>query len=73
MKDIDFKNHQKIFDTNVHGPVKHIQSVLPHMIKNKTGHIVGMSSLSAKISTSYRSSYAGTKAALLNILDSLRI
>lgn len=43
------------------------------MIKNKTGHIVGMSSLSAKISTSYRSSYAGTKAALLNILDSLRI
>jgi short-subunit dehydrogenase len=43
------------------------------MIKNKSGHIIGISSLSAKISTSYRSSYAGTKSALLSILDSLRI
>ena len=42
------------------------------MIKNKSGQIVGISSLSGKLSTAYRSSYGGSKHAFIGIMDSLR-
>jgi dehydrogenase/reductase SDR family protein 7B len=67
-----FENHISLFDVNVHGPYNHIQAFVPHMIKHKSGQIVGISSLSGKISTAYRSSYGGSKHALIGILDSLR-
>lgn len=71
-KDYSFSNHLNMFNINVHGPFRHIQCVLDHMIKNKSGHIVGITSLSAKLSTSYRSSYSGSKSAFCGIMDSLR-
>lgn len=61
-----------MFDVNVNGPYKHIQCFLPHMIKNKSGQIVGISSAAGKIAPAYRSSYAGSKHALVGIFDSLR-
>lgn len=61
-----------MFDVNVNGPFRHIQTILPHMIKNKGGQIVGITSIQAKLATAYRSSYAASKHALLGILDSLR-
>ena len=57
---------------NVHGPFKHIQCFLDHMIKNKSGQIVGISSVAGKLATTYRSSYSGSKHALIGIFDSLR-
>ena len=42
------------------------------MIKNKSGQIIGVSSQSGKISTAFRTSYAGSKAAFIGIMDSLR-
>jgi len=42
------------------------------MIQNKAGQIVGISSASGKISPAYRSSYGGSKHALIGIFDSLR-
>ena len=42
------------------------------MIKNKCGHIVGVSSQAGKLATAYRTSYAGSKHAFIGILDSLR-
>jgi short-subunit dehydrogenase len=42
------------------------------MIKNKSGQIVGITSVQGKLATGYRSSYAGSKHALIGILDSLR-
>ena len=67
-----FENHQALFDVNVHGPYRHLQMVVPHMIKNKTGQIVGISSLAGKLATAYRTSYAGSKHAFIGIMDSLR-
>lgn len=67
-----FSNHQALFDVNVHGPYRHLQLVVPHMIKNKGGHIVGISSQAGKLATAYRTSYAGSKHAFIGILDSLR-
>ncbi len=71
-KDYPFENHLAMFDVNVHGPYKHIQCFLPHMIQNKAGQIVGISSASGKLSPAYRSSYGGSKHALIGIFDSLR-
>lgn len=67
-----FNNHLALFNVNVNGPFQHIQALLPHFIKNKSGHIVGITSASGKLATSHRSSYAGSKSALIGILDSLR-
>lgn len=70
--DYSFENHKSLFDVNVHGPYRHLQLVVPHMIKNKCGHIVGVSSQAGKLATAYRTSYAGSKHAFIGILDSLR-
>lgn len=71
-KEYDFSNHLSLFDVNVHGPVRHIQCFLGHMIKNRGGQIVGITSAAGKLATTYRSSYAGSKHALIGIFDSLR-
>lgn len=56
----------------MHGPYNHIKSILPHLIKHKSGQIVGVSSAAGKLSSAYRSSYAGSKHAFIGIMDSLR-
>lgn len=71
-KDYSFENHLNMFDINVHGPFRHIQCLLPHMIKNKGGIIVGVTSVAGKLGPSFRSSYAGSKHAFIGIMDSLR-
>jgi short-subunit dehydrogenase len=67
-----FENHISLFDINVHGPFNHLQAVIPHLIKNKGGQIVGVTSLAGKLATAYRTSYSGSKHAFIGILDSLR-
>ena len=42
------------------------------MIKNKSGQIVAITSAAGKLATTYRSSYSGSKHALIGIFDSLR-
>ncbi len=42
------------------------------MLKNKSGQIIGITSQAGKLSTAYRSSYCGSKAAFIGIMDSLR-
>ena len=49
--DYAFENHQSMFEVNVHGPYRHMQVVIPHMVKNKSGQIVGVSSQAGKIAT----------------------
>lgn len=71
-KDYNFQNHLSMFDVNINGPFLHIQSFLSHMIKNKSGQIVGITSVQGKLATCYRSSYASTKHAFIGLLDSLR-
>lgn len=70
--DYSFENHRSMFEVNVNGPYRHMQVVVPHMVKNKSGQIVGISSQAGKLATAYRTSYAGSKHALIGILDSLR-
>lgn len=49
-----------------------MQAVVPHMVKNRSGQVVGISSLAGKLGVAYRTSYSGSKHALIGVLDSLR-
>lgn len=71
-KDYSFENHLSMFNVNVNGPYKHLQCIIPHFIKNRSGQIVGITSVQGKLATAYRSSYAATKHAFIGVLDSLR-
>lgn len=67
-----FNNHINMFELNVHAPFNHLQIIVPHMLRRRKGHIVGITSLAAKLAKAYRSSYAGSKHAFLGVLDSMR-
>lgn len=67
-----FANHLNMFELNVHAPFNHLQMLVPHMLKRGKGHIVGITSLAAKLAKAYRSSYAASKHAFAGVLDSMR-
>jgi len=68
----DFLVDKKLIDINYLGTVALTKAVLLSMIKNKSGHIVVMSSLTGKFGTPLRSAYSASKHALHGFFDSLR-
>ena len=62
----------KIMLTNYFAQIALAKAVLPFMIKQKSGHIVCVSSVQGKISIPYRSAYAASKHALQAWCDSCR-
>jgi short-subunit dehydrogenase len=69
----DFKteNAETIFKTNVLGMVNCIECLIPIFIKQKSGVIVGVSSLADNRGYSRSGFYSGSKAAVTRILESL--
>jgi NAD(P)-dependent dehydrogenase (short-subunit alcohol dehydrogenase family) len=63
---------QTLFDTHVHGPTALIKAVLPGMRARRTGTIVNISSIGARISPEGSGYYAAVKAALEALSLSLR-
>lgn len=62
----------KLMVVNYFGQVALTKAVLPSMLKNKSGHIVAISSVQGKVAIPYRSCYAASKHALQGFFDSLR-
>lgn len=62
-----------IIDTNVKGPIRIIQQVLPLMHKQGTGRIINVASLAADNGLPFRSVYSASKAAISRITESLRL
>eukprot|EP01089_Gocevia_fonbrunei_P021550 TRINITY_DN8410_c0_g2_i3.p1 TRINITY_DN8410_c0_g2~~TRINITY_DN8410_c0_g2_i3.p1 ORF type:complete len:150 (-),score=20.76 TRINITY_DN8410_c0_g2_i3:81-530(-) len=62
-----------VIATNLAAPIHTILLILPDMIKRKSGHIVGISSLAAFRGLKGASVYGATKAGLSNFLESIRI
>jgi 2-hydroxycyclohexanecarboxyl-CoA dehydrogenase len=60
---------RRVFEVNVHGTFFVTKAVLPHMIENRLGRIVSVSSASAQRGGGVygRAAYSGSKAALLGI------
>ncbi len=63
---------RRIMEVNYFGSVGLTREVIPHMIAQKSGHIVVTSSVAGKIGTKYRTAYAGSKHAVQGFFDSLR-
>lgn len=70
--DTNLDVEKRLFDVNYFGTVELTRSVLPHMMKNRSGHIVVISSVLGKLSVPMRSSYCSSKHALHGYFDALR-
>ncbi|MBE2318981.1 SDR family NAD(P)-dependent oxidoreductase [Solirubrobacter sp. CPCC 204708] len=61
-----------LFETNVFGPVRLAQLVLPQMRERRRGHIITVGSMNGKFTWPGTGYYCGTKHALEAISDALR-
>ena len=64
---------RKIMEVNYFGTVALTKSVLPVMLKQKSGHIVVTSSIAGKFGFYLRSAYSASKHALHGFFESLRM
>lgn len=63
---------KRMFDINVLGLMNCTHAVLPQMIKNGSGHIVNISSVSGKVVSARSAAYSATKFAVGAFSDGLR-
>ncbi len=61
------------FETNVFGLVALVQALLPDMVRQGSGRIVNISSVSGVLPTPFAGAYCATKAAVNALSDSLRM
>ncbi|ELU00489.1 hypothetical protein CAPTEDRAFT_167067 [Capitella teleta] len=71
--DTSIEVDREMIDINVVGQISLTKTVLPHMRKRKSGHIVVTSSLAGKMGVPFSATYCLTKFALHGWFDSLRI
>ena len=72
-KDAPIDIDRKIMEVNFFGQIALTKSVLPIMLKQKSGHIVVVSSISGKFGYWFRSAYSASKHALHGFFESLRL
>lgn len=71
--DTPLKNDRDIMEVNFFGTIALTKSVLPQMLKQKSGHFVVISSIAGKFGFFYRSAYSASKHALHGFFESLRM
>ena len=62
---------RKIFEVNYFGTITLSKAVLPHMINQKSGHILATSSISGRFGFPLRSAYSASKLALHGFIETL--
>ncbi|NUS35906.1 MAG: SDR family NAD(P)-dependent oxidoreductase [Pseudarthrobacter sp.] len=72
VEEADDADVRRLFDTNFFGAVDMIKAVVPGMRANKSGTILNISSIGARITPPGSGYYAATKAALEGMSGSLR-
>jgi len=73
MIDLPIDDLRREFETNVIGLVALTKAVVPHMIRQRSGLIVNMASVSGICATPFAGAYCATKAAVNLLSTSLRI
>jgi len=71
--DLSMDDLRRQFETNVIGLAALTKAVAPHMIKQRSGLIVNISSVSGVCATPFAGAYCATKAAVNLLSDSLRV
>jgi len=64
---------RKIMEINFFGTIALTKSVLPYLIKQKSGHIIVVSSIAGKFGFYFRSAYSASKHALHGFFEALRM
>ncbi|XP_076453848.1 dehydrogenase/reductase SDR family member 7B-like [Babylonia areolata] len=72
IEDTSVQVDQKLMTVNYFGHIALIKGLLPSMVSQNSGHIVGISSVQGKMSIPYRSAYSASKHALQAFFDCLR-
>ena len=75
-KELDLENmHQerKVFEINLIGAIKTIEAILPGMKKNKSGHMIMLSSIGDVAISPEAPSYFASKAGLSSYVESLAL
>lgn len=71
-KDTSLEVDRRIFEINYFGTIALTKQLVPYFIKRGAGHFVVTTSVTGKLGTPYRTSYAASKHALHGFFDSLR-
>ena len=61
------------FETNFHGPLRLIRTVLPYMREQKSGFILNITSIAGYMGLPYRGIYSATKGALTLVTEAYRM
>lgn len=69
----DFEIGRKIIDTNIIGVHNAVELSLPSMLKNRSGHIVGIGSVSGMIGLPGASFYSASKSYVIKFFESLAL
>jgi dehydrogenase/reductase SDR family protein 7B len=72
-KDAPLEIDRKIMEVNFFGTVAITKSVLPYFLKQQSGQIIVISSISGKFGFYFRSAYSASKHALHGFFESLRM
>jgi NAD(P)-dependent dehydrogenase (short-subunit alcohol dehydrogenase family) len=72
MRHLSLQDWEWIVGINLWGPIYGIHFALPHMVKQKSGHIVNVSSSAGLIASSCMSAYTTTKFGLVGLSEVLR-
>ncbi|GIV34447.1 MAG: oxidoreductase [Chitinophagales bacterium] len=71
-KDTSLEVYERIMQVNFMGTIAMTKAVLPFMLRQQSGHIAVVTSLTGKFSTPLRTGYAASKHALHGFFDGLR-
>lgn len=73
MKNLHHEEWNQMIDVNIKGVLNGIEAVLPTMMKNKSGHIINISSVAGVKVFPSSAVYSGTKWAVEAITEGLRL
>jgi len=70
-EEVDINEFKKEMDVNLYGALRTCQAVLPQMRKQRSGHIINISSIGGSVGTAGRSAYSASKFALGGLSECL--
>lgn len=73
LHEVDYEKWKKVMDVNVNGIFLVTKYVVPHMIKEKSGSIINMSSSIAGMGLANRAVYAASKGAVYSLTKSMQV